>query len=140
MANSLNSLIKEEENNPRSGLENEDESWKLILKLQEEDKKEQERINLEKEKESENYLKQLLKEEEEHEKIRKQQMMEIEKQEKENMTCQICLEEIRYTDVGTLSCTHIFHRTCIRGHIEALVQDKKIDIPCPAGCGKNLPL
>lgn len=56
------------------------------------------------------------------------------------MTCQICLELIPYTDAGTLSCGHIFHKSCIRGHIQALVNQKKIDIPCPAACAINLPL
>lgn len=93
------------------------------------------------EKESEKFLGELLKrEEEEKERQRQQRQQKIMEMEKANMVCQICAEEIPYTEVGTLSCSHIFHKGCIRGHIEALVIEKKVEIPCPAGCGKNLSL
>lgn len=28
----------------------------------------------------------------------------------------------------------------MRDHIEALVKDKKVDIPCPSGCGAYMPV
>lgn len=54
------------------------------------------------------------------------------------INCEICAEDIPYNDIGSLNCGHIFHRGCIRSHIEALVNEKKVDIPCPLGCGGML--
>jgi hypothetical protein len=32
----------------------------------------------------------------------------------------------------------MFHKKCINQHIEAFINDKKVDIPCPSGCGSNI--
>lgn len=43
------------------------------------------------------------------------------------------MEEIPYADMGTLNCGHIFHKACIYGVIEAALNEKKVEIPCPTG-------
>lgn len=56
------------------------------------------------------------------------------------MECQICLEHIPTDEIGSLDCGHVFHKKCIHEHITAHVNEKKIDISCPSGCGKLLPI
>ena len=128
--------MDEERSNPgskvwSSNISSDSKSLQLIKQLEEEEGREA-GARKKKAEEEEEALRKFLQEEEERERRDK------EMKDNQAIECQICLEEIPYSDMGTLECGHIFHRQCIREHIAALVNEKKVDIDCPAGCGGKL--
>ncbi|CAD8173486.1 unnamed protein product [Paramecium octaurelia] len=99
----------------------ESKSFELALQLQKQFEEEQQQ--LEQLKLQQNY-------EEE------QQILEDER--KNQIECKICLDNIQFTEMATLYCSHIFHQKCLNQYCKTQMSSRQFPILCPSGCKKNI--